>query len=108
MCVRHLDTSLCPPPIPAPAPAVQNPPAPHPPPPTPRLEATYEIREDIADALGRVGAYYGDDGKVRFAGWARMALPTTAFKVRGPGWRAAGGGWWRVAGGGGGGRGGWG
>ncbi|KAG2449906.1 hypothetical protein HYH02_000012 [Chlamydomonas schloesseri] len=46
-----------------------------------RLEATYEIREDLADVLGRVGAYTGDDGRTRFAGWARMALPLTSFKV---------------------------
>ncbi|PNW82948.1 hypothetical protein CHLRE_06g300750v5 [Chlamydomonas reinhardtii] len=46
-----------------------------------RLEATYEVREDLADVLGRVGAYTGDDGRTRFAGWARMALPLTSFKV---------------------------
>lgn len=47
-----------------------------------RLEATYEIREDIADVLRRVGAYWDDDSRVRFAGWARMGLPITSFKVR--------------------------
>ena len=46
-----------------------------------RLEATYEIREDIADVLQRVGAYYDDSDKVRFAGWARMGLPMRSFKV---------------------------
>jgi len=46
-----------------------------------RLEATYEIREDIADVLQRVGAYYDEDDKVRFAGWARMALPLTSCKI---------------------------
>ncbi|GAX76342.1 hypothetical protein CEUSTIGMA_g3788.t1 [Chlamydomonas eustigma] len=46
-----------------------------------RLEATYEIREDIADVLGRVGAYLDDNDRVRFAGWARMALPMTSFKI---------------------------
>ncbi|GFR52139.1 hypothetical protein Agub_g14654, partial [Astrephomene gubernaculifera] len=46
-----------------------------------RLEATYEVREDIADVLGRMGAYWDDDNRVRFAGWARMALPTNSFKV---------------------------
>lgn len=30
--------------------------------PTHRLEATYEIREDLADALGRVGAFWDDTG----------------------------------------------
>lgn len=29
---------------------------------THRLEATYEIREDIADVLGRVGAFWDDSG----------------------------------------------
>ncbi len=47
-----------------------------------RLEATYEIREDIADVLRRVGAYWDDDNRVRFAGWARMGVPITSFKVR--------------------------
>ncbi|GLI62109.1 hypothetical protein VaNZ11_004692 [Volvox africanus] len=46
-----------------------------------RLEATYEIREDIANVLGRMGAYWDDDDRVRFAGWARMALPLSSFKV---------------------------
>ena len=46
-----------------------------------RLEATYEIREDIADVLARVGSYTDDNDKVRFAGWARMALPMRSFKV---------------------------
>ena len=46
-----------------------------------RLEATYEIREDIADVLARVGSYTDDSDKVRFAGWARMALPMRSFKV---------------------------
>lgn len=30
-----------------------------------RLEATYEIREDLADVLKRVGPYPTDDGRVR-------------------------------------------
>ena len=57
-----------------------NPPPP-PPPLPPRLEATYEIREDISDVLGRVGAFTADDDSVKFAGWARMALPTRSVKV---------------------------
>lgn len=48
---------------------------------TSRLEATYEIREDIANVLGRMGAYWDDDDRVRFAGWARMGLPLSSFKV---------------------------
>ncbi|EFJ49751.1 hypothetical protein VOLCADRAFT_104194 [Volvox carteri f. nagariensis] len=46
-----------------------------------RLEATYEIREDISDVLRRIGAYWDDDDRVRFAGWARMALPLNSFKI---------------------------
>ncbi|CAL8471736.1 g11278 [Coccomyxa elongata] len=50
-----------------------------------RLEATYEIREDIADVLSRVNATWdeAEDGseKVVFRGWARMALPLQAFNV---------------------------
>jgi len=49
-----------------------------------RLEATYEIREDIADVLGRVGAYWDDVAEtpvVKFAGWARMGLPLQAFRI---------------------------
>lgn len=30
-----------------------------------RLEATYEIREDVVDVLKRVGAYLGDNDQVR-------------------------------------------
>ena len=49
------------------------------------MEATYEIREDIADVLGRVGATLEDDDDdkpvVRFHGWARMALPMEAFNI---------------------------
>ena len=41
-----------------------------------RLEATYEIREDIADALRRMGPYRDyETGLVKFSGWARMAMP---------------------------------
>lgn len=32
--------------------------------------------------LGRMGAYWDDEDRVRFAGWARMALPLASFKVR--------------------------
>lgn len=49
-----------------------------------RLEATYEIREDIADVLGRVGGYWditAEPAVVKFAGWARMAMNLNAFKV---------------------------
>ena len=41
-----------------------------------RLESTHEVREEIADVLRRMGPYMdGDTGKVKFSGWARMALP---------------------------------
>jgi intron-binding protein aquarius len=41
-----------------------------------RLEATYEIREDIADVLKRMAPRRGEDGaSVRFTGWSRMAVP---------------------------------
>ncbi|EFN59246.1 hypothetical protein CHLNCDRAFT_29663 [Chlorella variabilis] len=46
-----------------------------------RLEATYEIREDIADVLKRVGPYLGDDERVGFSGWARMAQLIDKFAV---------------------------
>jgi hypothetical protein len=35
-----------------------------------RLEATYEIREDVVDVLKRVGAYLGDSDQV---GWMHGA-----------------------------------
>ena len=41
-----------------------------------RLEATYEIREDIADVLKRMAPRRGEDGApARFTGWSRMAVP---------------------------------
>ncbi|KAL4443940.1 hypothetical protein ABPG75_011677 [Micractinium tetrahymenae] len=46
-----------------------------------RLEATYEIREDIADVLGRVGPYLTEDDRVAFSGWARMAQLIDKFAV---------------------------
>ncbi|DBB15126.1 TPA: hypothetical protein ACH3X3_004135 [Trebouxia sp. C0006] len=47
-----------------------------------RLEATYEIREDISDVIGRVGAYRDEDtDKVGFRGWARMAVPIQEFTI---------------------------
>lgn len=58
-----------------------------------RLEATYEIREDIADVLQRVGAFHDEDDNVRFAGWSRMALPLNTFRVtevRREGWDGCG------------------
>ena len=41
-----------------------------------RLEATHEIREDIADVLQRMGPYRDvNTDELKFSGWARMALP---------------------------------
>jgi intron-binding protein aquarius len=48
-----------------------------------RLEATYEIREDLADVLGRIGpvAHPEAEGRVLFTGWARMAVPPTSVTI---------------------------
>eukprot|EP00803_Ostreobium_quekettii_P001943 evm.model.scf_2381.2 EVM.evm.TU.scf_2381.2 scf_2381:10191-21993(-) len=46
-----------------------------------RLEAAYEIQEDVLDVLERVGAHLDPDGNVRFKGWARMAIPINTFKI---------------------------
>jgi intron-binding protein aquarius len=46
-----------------------------------RLEAAYEVREDVADVLRRVAPYLGEDDAAHFGGWARMAQTLA-------GWRA--------------------
>jgi intron-binding protein aquarius len=46
-----------------------------------RLEAAYEVREDVADALRRVAPRRADDDSVRFGGWARMASTLESFAV---------------------------
>ncbi|PSC68726.1 Intron-binding aquarius [Micractinium conductrix] len=46
-----------------------------------RLEATYEIREDLADVLQRVQPYAGEDGRTGFGGWARMAQLVDKFSI---------------------------
>lgn len=46
-----------------------------------RLEATYEIQEDIADVVGRMGAYLDEEDRPCFKGWARMAIPLSAFRI---------------------------
>ncbi|VEN47986.1 unnamed protein product, partial [Callosobruchus maculatus] len=43
-----------------------------------RLESTYEIRQDIEDAVSRLKA---EDGSIYYGGWARMAQPITNFAV---------------------------
>jgi len=48
-----------------------------------RLEATYEIREDLADVLARVAPvpHPEAEGRVLFSGWARMAIPPLSVAV---------------------------
>ena len=47
-----------------------------------RLEAAYEVREDLADALQRLApARDPDTGGAAFRGWSRMALPLVSFRV---------------------------
>ena len=45
-----------------------------------QLEAAYEIRQDLFNVLGRVGARQEGAG-VRFQGWARMAVPVDRVVV---------------------------
>lgn len=37
-----------------------------------RLESTFEIRQDIEDAVSRMLPWKDEEGEVMFAGWARM------------------------------------
>ena len=51
-----------------------------------RLESAYEIREDLVDAIKRMGPkqlQFAAAGapKVSFAGWARMALPVNGVSI---------------------------
>lgn len=46
-----------------------------------RLESTYEIRQDIEDAVSRMLPWLSEEGEVVFGGWARMALPIASFAV---------------------------
>ncbi|KAG8332686.1 hypothetical protein J6590_017911 [Homalodisca vitripennis] len=46
-----------------------------------RLESTYEIRQDIEDAISRLSPWKAEDGNAFFGGWARMAQPITNFAV---------------------------
>ncbi|XP_005109242.1 RNA helicase aquarius [Aplysia californica] len=46
-----------------------------------RLESTYEIRQDIEDALTHLKPWKAEDGHCLFGGWARMAQPIHAFNV---------------------------
>ncbi|GAB6024502.1 hypothetical protein CHUAL_009656 [Chamberlinius hualienensis] len=46
-----------------------------------RLESTYEIRQDIEDAVFRLKPWGREDGGVHFGGWARMAQPINQFTI---------------------------
>ncbi|CAG9762602.1 unnamed protein product [Ceutorhynchus assimilis] len=46
-----------------------------------RLESTYEIRQDIEDAVSRLCPWKAEDGSVYWGGWARMAQPIEHFAV---------------------------
>uniref|UniRef100_A0A2P2K8F3 Intron-binding protein aquarius n=1 Tax=Rhizophora mucronata TaxID=61149 RepID=A0A2P2K8F3_RHIMU len=46
-----------------------------------RLESTYEIREDIQEAVPHLLAYINHEGETAFRGWSRMAVPIKEFKI---------------------------
>ncbi|CAI9278954.1 unnamed protein product [Lactuca saligna] len=46
-----------------------------------RLESTYEIREDIQEAVPHLLAYTNNEGDPAFRGWSRMAVPIKEFKI---------------------------
>lgn len=47
-----------------------------------RLESAYEIREDLVDAIKRMGPKQASVATpVTFSGWARMALPTISVNI---------------------------
>ncbi|XP_022909695.2 RNA helicase aquarius isoform X1 [Onthophagus taurus] len=46
-----------------------------------RLESTYEIRQDIEDAVSRLCPWKSEDGSIYWGGWARMAQPILNFAV---------------------------
>ncbi|KAB1227544.1 Intron-binding protein aquarius [Morella rubra] len=46
-----------------------------------RLESTYEIREDIQEAIPHLLAYINREGETAFRGWSRMAVPVKEFKI---------------------------
>ncbi|KAJ3709379.1 hypothetical protein LUZ61_013084 [Rhynchospora tenuis] len=46
-----------------------------------RLESTYEIREDIQEAVPHLLAYINNEGETAFRGWSRMAVPIKQFKI---------------------------
>ncbi|KAK4770601.1 hypothetical protein SAY87_031133 [Trapa incisa] len=46
-----------------------------------RLESTYEIREDIQEAVPHLLAYINNEGDTAFRGWSRMGVPIKDFKI---------------------------
>lgn len=46
-----------------------------------RLESTYEIREDVQEAVPHLLAYINNEGVTAFRGWSRMAVPIKEFKI---------------------------
>uniref|UniRef100_A0A0E0NVY2 Intron-binding protein aquarius N-terminal domain-containing protein n=1 Tax=Oryza rufipogon TaxID=4529 RepID=A0A0E0NVY2_ORYRU len=46
-----------------------------------RLESTYEIREDIQEAVPHLHAYINNEGDTAFRGWSRMAVPIKEFRI---------------------------
>ncbi|XP_066245723.1 RNA helicase aquarius [Euwallacea similis] len=46
-----------------------------------RLESTYEIRQDIEDAVSRLCPWKAEDNSTYFGGWARMAHPIEHLAV---------------------------
>ncbi|RWR89885.1 intron-binding protein aquarius [Cinnamomum micranthum f. kanehirae] len=46
-----------------------------------RLESTYEIREDIQEAIPHLLACINNEGETAFRGWSRMAVPIKEFKI---------------------------
>ncbi|KAL8542173.1 hypothetical protein ACS0TY_003147 [Phlomoides rotata] len=47
-----------------------------------RLESTYEIREDIQEAVPHLLGYINNEGETAFRGWSRMGVPIKQFKIR--------------------------
>ncbi|KAL7062085.1 hypothetical protein AAHC03_0438 [Spirometra sp. Aus1] len=46
-----------------------------------RLESTFEVRQDLEDAITRMKPWSGEQNQVVFDGWSRMALPIQAFNI---------------------------
>ena len=46
-----------------------------------RLESTFDIRQDIEDAVRRLAPAPTRDGRVTVRGWARMAVPIKSFTI---------------------------